>query len=236
MAQEQDLFEFNNYTITVIHNILRRANESLVINCDAEHITSKKQLKAFIGYLAAYASFLHHHHKNEDDIYFPVLIKHGINCDGLTQDHKDLEALLAILDKTAALSKDKKAVAALDPKAFDFASVKENLLQIRATLNPHLLLEETDHSPQVLRDSGLTTEEITKVHNDIMVEEKKQDPFTSLPFFLKSFSPEEKKNWVKKTMPGFVVNVLGPIFSLRFSSYWQFSYQQQVKKGVKFSC
>ncbi|ORY37665.1 hypothetical protein BCR33DRAFT_721388 [Rhizoclosmatium globosum] len=75
MAQEKDLFDLNTYTITVMHNILRRANESLVINCDTEHITSIGQLEAYIGYLASYAAFLHHHHNNEDDIYFPVLIK-----------------------------------------------------------------------------------------------------------------------------------------------------------------
>ncbi|KAJ3297098.1 hypothetical protein HDU79_004705 [Rhizoclosmatium sp. JEL0117] len=236
MAQEQDLFDLNTYTITVMHNILRRANESLVINCDTEHITSIGQLEAYIGYLASYAAFLHHHHKNEDDIYFPVLIKHGINCDRLTQDHRNLEDLLATLNKTAALSKDTKALAALDPKTFDFAAVKENLLQIRATLNPHLLLEETEHNPQALRDSGLTVEELSAIFDAMKAEEQKQDLFTSLPFFLSSFSPEEQKLWVSKMMPSFVVYVLGPLASLRYSSYWQFSYQQQVKKGVQFSC
>ncbi|ORY41363.1 hypothetical protein BCR33DRAFT_718970 [Rhizoclosmatium globosum] len=70
-----DAFEQNSFTFRTVHNVLRRANEVLEAKCDVKNITSKKQLKAYLGYFACYVDFLRQHHLKEDKYYFPALMK-----------------------------------------------------------------------------------------------------------------------------------------------------------------
>ncbi|KAJ3081516.1 hypothetical protein HDU99_005487 [Rhizoclosmatium hyalinum] len=234
-----DAFEQNSFTFRTVHNVLRRANEVLEAKCDAKNITSKKQLKAYLGYFACYVDFLRQHHLKEDKYYFPALVKYGINVNGIADDHHQMEHLIAELDSIAATVKDKKALNSLDPTTFDFPRMKEKLLEIRAELNPHFLKEETEYSPQILRDSGLPAQKLDQAHKDIAVESQKEGSLsTSLPFLIKNLNHQEMIQFAQEMFPVFVLKVVIPVLALKHHSFWQFTYAQQVKddfKCVKFS-
>ncbi|KAI9345326.1 hypothetical protein BDR26DRAFT_932399 [Obelidium mucronatum] len=224
-------YKHNSATIVVIHNILRRANASLIAHCNSKDINSARKLKAFVGYLAAYHDFLHHHHHNEDAVYFPALAKHGIPCDNFTAEHKELEPLLKHIGEIASIVKNKKQFKALTPSGFDFETLKQNLQSVADFLNPHLELEETTHTPEVFLAANFPVDELHAVHARLAKEaQKDSDPTMALPFMLSNCTPAEKKEVFGKMMPWFVVHVMIPLFSLVHRDYWQFSYAKSKKE------
>ncbi|KAJ3026608.1 UNVERIFIED_CONTAM: hypothetical protein HDU68_005388 [Siphonaria sp. JEL0065] len=224
-------YKHSAYVVSVIHNMLRRANESLIANCNPTEVNSARKLRGFVGFLGAYTTFLHHHHHNEDAVYFPVLAKHGINCDNFTQEHKELEPLMEYVEKIAAISKNKKQLKALSPATFDFDTLKKKLQEIANFLNPHLDLEETEHTPDVFLAANFPVEELHAVHDRLAKEAQKNgDPTIDLPFMALNVTAEEKKIFLGKAFPWVVLHVVIPLVTLVHRDYWQFSFAKNGKK------
>ncbi|KAJ3006899.1 UNVERIFIED_CONTAM: hypothetical protein HDU68_003829 [Siphonaria sp. JEL0065] len=226
-----EVYKHSAYAVTVIHNILRRANESLIAHCNREDIDSTSKLQAFLGYLGAYTTHLDHHHHNEDVVFFPVLMKHGMNCDKLIQDHKDLEPLMEYLEKIAAITKDKAQLAALSPDTFDFDTLKQKLQEIANFLNPHLDLEESEHTAEVYAAANFPPEELVAVHDRIASESQKNgDGTIDLPFMVLNVTDEERRLFLAKAFPWVLLNVVIPLLTYVHWDYWQFSYAKSRKE------
>ncbi|KAJ3067437.1 hypothetical protein HDU98_009327 [Podochytrium sp. JEL0797] len=225
-----EYFTTNCRQVEAIHNILRRANASLIAHCDSSQIQTPQKLPSFLGFLHAYMEFLHHHHQHEDAFYFPVLAGYGMPTDHLTADHKALEPMMEYCSKMGAQAMDKSARNTLDPNTFDFARLKQELQAIADFLHPHLALEESTQTVEVFVAHNVPTEALKASLAEILKETQKEDPTIGLAFLMMMVN-EEEKLLLAQEMPWFLVNVMVPIFVYMHKDYWQFSYANQQKKA-----
>ncbi|KAJ3407441.1 hypothetical protein CcCBS67573_g02698 [Chytriomyces confervae] len=219
-----DSFAFNESVIRTVHNVIKRSLVQCIHNCNAAAVPSKKALKSFLGYVDAAMDMLHHHHTNEDDVYFPVLRKSGLTTESLSAEHEQLHPLIADVTHVVQVYRRAQEFKTVSQDTFDFASLKSKLEEIQRILVPHLDKEEEEHTAQVLRDAGIKASDLNDVHNKISKAEQARDPTMALPFLYLHLTAEEKISFWKAVMPFFVRFILLPIVTFAHRDYWAFSY------------
>jgi hemerythrin-like domain-containing protein len=105
------------------------------------------RVRALVRYLELMVDSIHHHHRAEDDILWPVIESRAgahIDLTALTEDH---DALVPKLDGLAATVRQFE----LSPSQRTAAVVAARLVDVRNTLAEHIAEEERDTFPVIRR-------------------------------------------------------------------------------------
>jgi hemerythrin-like domain-containing protein len=108
---------------------------------------TRRRVRAVVRYLESMVDSIHHHHRAEDDILWPVIeLRAGAHVDltALTEDH---EALVPKLDGLAETVRQFGA----SPSRRSAAVVAGRLVDVRNTLAEHIAEEERDTLPVIRR-------------------------------------------------------------------------------------
>lgn len=108
---------------------------------------TRRRVRALVRYLESMVDSIHHHHRAEDDILWPVIeLRAGAHVDltALTEDH---EALVPKLDGLAATVRQFRVA----PSRRSAAVVAGRLVDLRNTLAEHIVEEERDTFPVIRR-------------------------------------------------------------------------------------
>ena len=108
---------------------------------------TRRRVRAVVRYLESMVDSIHHHHRAEDDILWPVIeLRAGAHVDltALTEDH---EALIPKLDGLAETVRQFEA----SPSRRSAAVVAGRLVDVRNTLAEHIAEEERDTLPVIQR-------------------------------------------------------------------------------------
>lgn len=108
---------------------------------------TRRRVRAVVRYLESMVDSIHHHHRAEDDILWPVIeLRAGAHVDltALTEDH---EALIPKLDGLAETVRQFEA----SPSRRSAAVVAGRLVDVRNTLAEHIAEEERDTLPVIRR-------------------------------------------------------------------------------------
>lgn len=108
---------------------------------------TRRRVRAVVRYLESMVDSIHHHHRAEDDILWPVIeLRAGAHVDltALTEDH---EALVPKLDGLAATVRQ----FGVSPSRRSAAVVAGRLVDLRNTLAEHIAEEERDTLPVIRR-------------------------------------------------------------------------------------
>jgi len=108
---------------------------------------TRRRVRALVRYLESMVDSIHHHHRAEDDILWPVIeLRAGAHVDltALTEDH---EALIPKLDGLAETVRQFEA----SPSRRSAAVVAGRLVDVRNTLAEHIAEEERDTLPVIRR-------------------------------------------------------------------------------------
>ncbi|MCT7661100.1 hemerythrin domain-containing protein [Mycobacterium deserti] len=114
---------------------------------DGEVPATRRRTRALVGYLTLMVESIHHHHRAEDHILWPVIERRAgthIDLAPLTEDHAALEPKLGGL--AAAVRQY-----AADPSRRTAAVIAARLVDIRAMLTEHIAEEERDTFPVIER-------------------------------------------------------------------------------------
>lgn len=108
---------------------------------------TRRRVRAVVRYLESMVDSIHHHHRAEDEILWPVIeLRAGAHVDltALTEDH---EALVPKLDGLAATVRQFGG----SPSRRSAAVVAGRLVDVRNTLAEHIAEEERDTLPVIRR-------------------------------------------------------------------------------------
>lgn len=108
---------------------------------------TRRRTRALVRYLTLMVESIHHHHRAEDDILWPVItLRAGAHVDltPLTEDHAALEPKLAALT-------DAVRHFAADASVRSAAVLATRLVDIRNLLTEHIAEEERDTFPVIVR-------------------------------------------------------------------------------------
>jgi hemerythrin-like domain-containing protein len=108
---------------------------------------TRRRVRALVRYLESMVHSIHHHHRAEDDILWPVIeLRAGAHVDltALTEDH---EALVPKLDGLAVTVRQFGS----SPSRRTAAVVAGRLVDVRNTLAEHIAEEERDTLPVIRR-------------------------------------------------------------------------------------
>lgn len=108
---------------------------------------SHRRTRALVRYLSLMAESIHHHHRAEDDILWPVIEQRAgaaIDLTALTEDHAALDPKLDGL--AAAVGRF-----GADPSRRTAALVAARLVEVRTMLVEHIAEEERDTFPVIER-------------------------------------------------------------------------------------
>jgi hemerythrin-like domain-containing protein len=108
---------------------------------------TRRRVRAVVRYLDSMVDSIHHHHRAEDDILWPVIeLRAGAHVDltALTEDH---EALIPKLDGLAATVRQ----FGVSPSRRSASVVASRLVDVRNTLAEHIAEEERDTLPVIRR-------------------------------------------------------------------------------------
>jgi hemerythrin-like domain-containing protein len=108
---------------------------------------SRRRVRALVRYLGLLGESIHHHHRAEDDILWPVIEKRAgshIDLAPLTEDHEALDPKLDGLSVAVGLF-------AAEPTQRTAAVVATRLMEMRIMLHEHIAEEERDTFPVIRR-------------------------------------------------------------------------------------
>lgn len=108
---------------------------------------SRPRVRALVRYLGLLGESIHHHHRAEDDILWPVIEKRAgshIDLTPLTEDHEALDPKLDSLGVAVAHF-------AAEPTQRTAAVVASRLMDMRLMLHEHIAEEERDTFPVIRR-------------------------------------------------------------------------------------
>lgn len=108
---------------------------------------TRRRTRALVRYLSLMAESIHHHHRAEDDILWPVIEQRAgaaIDLTALTEDHAALDPKLDGL--AAAVGRF-----GADPSRRTAALVAARLVEVRTMLVEHIAEEERDTFPVIER-------------------------------------------------------------------------------------
>lgn len=108
---------------------------------------TRRRVRAVVHYLESMIDSIHHHHRAEDDILWPVIELRAaahVDLTALTEDH---EALVPKLDGLAETVRQFGA----SPSRRSAAVVAGRLVDVRNTLAEHIAEEERDTLPVIRR-------------------------------------------------------------------------------------
>lgn len=108
---------------------------------------SRPRVRALVRYLGLMGESIHHHHRAEDDILWPVIEKRAgshIDLTPLTEDHEALDPKLDGLGVAVSLF-------AAEPTQRTAAVVATRLMEMRIMLHEHIAEEERDTFPVIRR-------------------------------------------------------------------------------------
>lgn len=108
---------------------------------------TRRRTRAVVRYLSLMAESIHHHHRAEDDILWPVIEQRAgaaIDLAALTEDHAALDPKLDGLADAAGRF-------GADPSRRTAALVAARLVEVRTMLVEHIAEEERDTFPVIER-------------------------------------------------------------------------------------
>lgn len=108
---------------------------------------TRRRTRALVRYLGSMVESIHHHHRAEDDILWPVIEERAgalVDLTALTEDHAALDPKLDVL--SAAVDRF-----AADPSRRTAAVLAARLVDVRNLLVEHVAEEERDTFPVIER-------------------------------------------------------------------------------------
>jgi hemerythrin-like domain-containing protein len=129
---------------TIIHAAFRRDLRRFDVALDTFSAGSRQRADELAAAWDNYAFQLHHHHRDEETIFWPVLRSLGVD-ESLTGELKGEHALML-----AALEKANTSVGVFhaDPSAANAKVARDSIGDLEAVLTSHLAHEERDLEPR----------------------------------------------------------------------------------------
>jgi hemerythrin-like domain-containing protein len=201
-----------------IHRIITNSLEALTRltgSISPQSLADNKYRSGFVDYLTSMSTFVHGHHMNEDDLFFPKM-KAGVPnapYDALSEHHEQMKTHLTELDGTMIPSLRGQSYVADTIKSL--GEWAEEMLQLWTA---HRDLEEVSFSAEKMNE-GLDLEEQHQLTKEIQANGRSHSkPFGKIvPFLLFNLPPEERPG----LLPWVVARILVPIV-------WRFSWQSMT--------
>ncbi|KAH8831596.1 hypothetical protein DL96DRAFT_1706022 [Flagelloscypha sp. PMI_526] len=173
-----DVFDRAALEMTVIHNLIIRAINSLLYH--APKITSS-EVPAFMKYSHAFIQTVHHHHANEEELYFPMLEEKlgkgymNENIAGHEAFHTSFDAFTALCDRVAA-----------HPSKWDASTFIASVKSFSEPLTKHLAEEITTLDAATLRKS-MTVADLEHCNRELEKKVKSEMSLSEFPLGITNF-------------------------------------------------
>ncbi|KAI9326650.1 hypothetical protein DFJ73DRAFT_865414 [Zopfochytrium polystomum] len=205
------------------HKVLRRGCRQ--IDRHAPTLT-QADVPAFVGYCIAFVKNIEEHHKQEEELMFPVFAAKVGGVATRLEEHKlvaealrTFSAHLHALDPSTLPSPPSSPPAAL---GYDPSTFLDAFSPIRDVVIPHMTSEDGDISPATLRAGGVSEAEVRGVIRAMAVAGRATDRTVGLAFMLVHMGTDERAVFFGN-VPWFLRDYVFPSFTLWNGAYWKFA-------------
>ena len=205
-----NVYELHCFSIKMVHQVIRRLLDRIAQGPESP----LADVDAYKGFLQSCVLFIHHHHKNEDDIMFPCLKSKNLDLlalDQMSMTHSKLNALLDELTNLA--SADHLDLNALRKAGSDLSTM----------MVEHMDQEEALCTPQNYECAGVSFQDVQDMDDRIAQETQKEDAAIFLPIIYYNLTHEERTQWWNQVLPWHLRWIIFPwILAPKYAGYWRF--------------